>query len=218
MALPPLPPMTLEGIRPFLTDHEYRQIRRGCTAEELPQLFSEQGISTKSDDKKFNNIRINWFRDADQRIIGVFFRVIRENHVIGWIPPAYCPFDNHQIWIRENRTQLFHSLLGDNLAPEIIAPLEGKRVDNQPIPFNIQQIDRPEEIQKFFASNPELLPANLRERVFPPEAPPVAPQPRPQENNEPTNYKLLIGSLLAFAVISYIAFKVLHKPSKAEVK
>ena len=117
--------------------------------------------------------------------------------------------------IQENLTRVNTTR---DFPPGYLDTLRGRRIDPVEIHFNIDQIDNIEAIRQFFASNPELLPANFRERVFHPEAPPVGPRPRPQENNEPSNYKLLIGSLLAFAVISYVAIKILHEPPKAEVK
>ena len=146
---------------------------------------------------------MRWIRDAENNITGIFWRLLLSNNIL--VGFMHTPIEGYErIKIRQNQTQLSRN---PDFLHTILLTLKEQRIDPVEIPFNIDQIDNIEAIREFFASNPELLPANLRERVFPQE-----------ENEEPINYKFLIGSLLAFAVISYIAIKVLHKPPKVEVK
>ena len=203
-----LPPMTLEGIRPFLPRNVNDILAEKYSDRDIPQFFNEQGISIKFPLNEDRNFRMHWKRNEENNVTGIFWRFLSYSSTLAGYNPTEEGYE--QILIGENRTELSRS---PDFPQGIFLFLKGKRVDHVEIPFNINQIDNIEAIRQFFASKPELLPANLRERVFPQEAQPVAPQPR-----EPINYKLLIGSLLAFAVISYIAIKVLHKPPQAEVK
>ena len=221
-----LPPMTLEGVRPFLPESINRVLADRHTDEDIPQLFSNEGYLRLIRCAGHASICMRWIRNEEDEVTGIFFRVLSSRHIAAFISPRHNPnpIENYkEISISKNKTDLKHSVtppepnsfFSNGMPVRITREIQLHRLE---VPFNIDQIDNIEAIRQFFASNPELLPDNLRERVFLPEAPPVDPPPRPQENGEPANYKLLIGSLLAFAVISYIAIKVLHKPPKVEVK
>ena len=203
-----LPPMTLEGIRPYLPADVNNALAKNYADDDIPQFFSEQGISITFFNPNDRNICMRWKRNEENNITEIFLRVILHNNtIVGLISrPRNLIDDYKEIIISENCTDLYkHSDFSRGIS---LVFCDGKKqVEHVEIPFNIDQIKNIEDIREFFASNPELLPANLRERVFAQE-----------ENNESINYKFLIGSLLAFAVISYIAIKILHKPPQAEVK
>ena len=197
-----LPPMTLEGIRPFLSENVNNALAENYADDDIPQCFSEEGVSIQYPSMLDRNICMRWKRNEENNVTGIFWRIFQSNNVLVGFNPIEEGYEC--IVIAENSTKL--SRIPD-LFGGILNTLNTKQIDRVEIPFNINQIKDIEAIREFFASNPELLPANFRERVFAQE-----------ENGEPINYKLLIGSLLAFAVISYIAIKILHKPPKAEVK
>ena len=205
------PPLTLDGIRPYLTPNIDNVLAQRYTNEDIPLFFSEQGISTNTPDKGNCNIQMRWIRDVQNNVTGIFYRILfPNNRLTAWTPINHPPINQiNQISIKENVTKLTHNPVSPKGVRNI---LNGRRIAPVEIPFNINQIDNIEALREFFARNPELLPTNLRERVFPQD------DPQRQENDEPIDYKLLIGSLLAFAVISYIAIKILHEPPKVEVK
>ena len=135
---------------------------------EIPDLFSNAGVQRETL-AGIVNIRAKWHRNTENRIDGVFFRIITDNgRLLAWIPPEICPNQHNYIWIQDNST-----ILGENFhtksKPHLFVSnaLQGKQVDVFAPQLQIDNLEQPEVIADFFKQDPDMLPKSIRALVFP---------------------------------------------------
>lgn len=199
------PPLTREGIRPFLTDEidEILQTNR-YSDQDIVQFFSDEGELRCGNDCTYL-IHMMWHRDQSNKVTGIFIRAILDDgSLLCWINPNV---DNrrHFIWIRDNRTIIEGKPITKGLQGDVNTMLRTSKSPKihvtQP-QISIPNLQNREDIAAFFDRDREVLPEALRERIFLP-----APQdPLPPLRNNHT-YLYMGAALLLLIGIGILAKK-----------
>ncbi|MCB1081450.1 MAG: hypothetical protein KDK69_06460 [Chlamydiia bacterium] len=207
-----LPPLTREGIRPFLSDSPNQILQDKFRDDRvIPHFFAPEGVLLRADDGVFN-VRMFWHRNEANAITGIFIRIIlEEGSMIAWIMPNAWDQQHNMIWIRNNQTKLTERpIIGEGFPFEMQGTFGNLQDPNphdvEPV-LNIREIDTPEAIAAFFDQDREVLPESLRVRIFPPA--PQNPLPLPQNNQ---TYLYMGAALLLLIGIAILAKDYFNNP------
>ena len=186
--------LTLENIRPHIPDAFYQPLLGVFDTQPqlLQNLSNEEGISVIIEGKS-SNVRMEWHQTKKGVINGIFLRIYTKTYLEAYV--ISNKFEHREIVVIDHHTEVrANQIIHEQAAQKLFEKCTGEAHAN-PIHFNVQHLQHPEQVQDFFKKHPGTLPEPLRGQLFPK---PVSPKPqeKPEEPESSRCYLYVGGALL----------------------